>query len=79
MENLDLPDRWGNSRLKSLLKEKGSKNDPSKYRGLSLGSTVYKLIVNIILTRLRPWYDKDKQDKQYGFRQTAKQLTVSLP
>ena len=30
----------------------GSKKDPSKYRGLSIGSTICKLVVNIILSRL---------------------------
>jgi len=34
-ENLDIPSAWGNSRLKTLWKGKGSKKDPSKYRGLS--------------------------------------------
>ena len=41
-ENLDVPGAWGNSRLKTLWKGKGSKNDPTKYRGLSIGSTVCK-------------------------------------
>ena len=54
---IDIPDAWGNSRLKSLWKGKGSKKDPTKQRGLSIGSTVCKLIINIILKRLRPWYE----------------------
>ncbi|XP_066914954.1 uncharacterized protein [Clytia hemisphaerica] len=49
-ENLDIPSAWGNSRLKTLWKGKGSKKDPTKYRGLSIGSTISKLIVNIILS-----------------------------
>lgn len=52
--NLDIPISWGNSRLKTLWKKKGSKNDPLKYRGLSIGSTISKLIINIVLERLRP-------------------------
>ena len=36
--NLDIPAVWGNSRLKTLWKGKGSKSDASKYRGLSIGS-----------------------------------------
>ena len=67
--NLDIPLTWGNSRLKTLWKKKGSKNDPSKYRGLSIGSTICKLLINIILERLRPWYDAQLTDKQNGFRQ----------
>ena len=67
-ENLDVPSAWGNSRLKTLWKGKGSKKDPSKYRGLSIGSTVCKLIMNIILSRLKPWYEAQLTDKQNGFR-----------
>ena len=47
--NLDILAAWGNSRLKTLWTGKGSKLDPSKYRGLSIGFTVCKLIINIIL------------------------------
>ena len=46
--NLDIPAVLCNSRLKTLWKEKGSKSDPSKYKGLSIESTVCKLIINII-------------------------------
>ena len=41
--------------------------ETSKYRGLSIGSTVFKLIVNII-NRLRPWYELQLLDEQNGFR-----------
>ena len=67
--NLDIPESWANSRLKTLWKKKGSKNDPSKYRGLSIGSTICKLLVSTILERLRPWYDAQLTDEQNGFRQ----------
>ena len=46
---LDLPVVWGNFKLKTLWKGKGAQLVPSKYKGLSIGSTVYKLIINIIL------------------------------
>jgi len=67
-DNIDIPNTWGNSRLKTLWKGKGSKKDPKKYRGLSIGSTVCKLIINIILARLRPWYEAQLTDEQNGFR-----------
>ena len=66
--NYDLPKSWGQSSLRTLWKGKGSKKDPSKYRGLSIGSTVCKLIVNIILSRLRSWYENQISDEQNGFR-----------
>jgi len=52
--DLDVPNAWGNSRFQTLWKGKGSKKDPTKYRGLSIGSTVCKLVMNIILERIRP-------------------------
>ena len=67
-ENLDMPAAWGNSRLKTLWKGKGSKSDPSRYRGLSIGSTLCKLIINIILERIRPWYEAQLSEEQNGFR-----------
>lgn len=67
-DNLDIPGAWGNSRLKTLWKGKGSKKDPTKYRGISIGSSVCKLAINIILERLRPWYEKQLSDEQNGFR-----------
>lgn len=67
-EKMDIADAWGNSRLKTLWKGKGSKKDPKNHRGLSIGSTVCKLIINIILERLRPWYEAQLTDEQNGFR-----------
>ena len=67
-DNFDLPNSWGNSRLKTLWKGKGSKKDPAKYRGISIGSTVCKLLINIILERLRSWYEAQLSDHQNGFR-----------
>ncbi|XP_066928505.1 uncharacterized protein [Clytia hemisphaerica] len=66
--DIDVPSAWGNSRLQTLWKGKGSKKDPQKYRGLSIGSTVCKLMVNIVLERLRPWYESQIADEQNGFR-----------
>ena len=66
--NMDLPIAWGNSKLKTLWKGKGSKSDPSKYRGISIGSTVCKLVISIILERIRPWYEAQLSDEQNGFR-----------
>ena len=66
--NLDIPDSWGNSRLKTLWKGKGSKADPAKYRGISIGSTVCKLIISIILERIRPWFEAQLSDEQNGVR-----------
>ena len=66
--NLDIPVVWEDSRLKTLWKGKGPKSDPSQYRGFSIGSTVRKLIINIILERIRPWYEAQLSKEQNGFK-----------
>ena len=38
--NLDLPAVWGNCRLKTLWKGKGSTADAYKHKGLRIGATV---------------------------------------
>ena len=73
---LDLPAVWVSYRLKTLWKGKGSKLDPSKYRGLSIKSTVWKLIINIILERIRPWYEA--QPKLNWKKQTLYLLFVEV-
>ena len=45
--------------------------DPSKYRGVSVGSTVWKLIINIILEQIRPWYEVQLSKEQNGFRRNC--------
>ena len=64
-----VPTDWGNGRVEALWKGKGSKLDPAMYRGLNIGSTVAKVIINIILSRLQDWYNHQLTDNQYGFRQ----------
>ena len=66
--NLNIPVVWRNSRIKTLWKEKGSKSAPRKYRGLSIESTVCNLVINIILERIRPWYEAQLSKEQNGFR-----------
>jgi len=64
-----VPTNWGNGRVEALWKGKGSKLDPAMYRGLNIGSTVAKVVINIILNRLQTWYNCQLTDNQYGFRQ----------
>ena len=71
--NLNIPTVGGNSRLKTLWKGKGSKSDPSKYKGLSIGSTVCKLIINIIFKQIRLWYEAQLSKEQNAFRGTTVQ------
>jgi hypothetical protein len=47
----ELPDQWKESII-VLVYKKGDKTDYSNYRGISLLSTTYKILSNILLSRL---------------------------
>jgi hypothetical protein len=47
--------------------KKGDKTDRSNYRGISLLSTLYKILSNILLPRLSPYKDEIIGDHQCGF------------
>jgi sorting nexin-29 len=51
----------------SIHKE-GDKTDCSNYRGISLLSTSYKILSNVLLARLTPYADEIMGDHQCGFR-----------
>jgi hypothetical protein len=52
-----LPDQWKESIILPIHK-KGDKTDCSNYRGISLPSTSYKILSNIIILRLSLYIDE---------------------
>jgi hypothetical protein len=64
MENL--PNQWKESIIVPIRK-KGVKTDCSNYRGISVLSTSYKIVSNILLSRLSPYVDEVIGDHQCGF------------
>jgi hypothetical protein len=62
-----LPDQWKESIIVPIHK-KGDKSDCNNYRGISLLSTSYKILSNILLSRLVPYTDEIIGDHQCGFR-----------
>jgi hypothetical protein len=48
--------------------EKGDKTDCNNYHGISLLSTSYKILSNVLLSRLSPYIDEIIGDHQCGFR-----------
>jgi hypothetical protein len=74
----ELPDQWKegvyyctNSQDKSIIvpiHKTGDKNDCNNYHGISLLSTSYKILSNILLSRLCPYKDEIIGDHQCGFR-----------
>lgn len=63
-----VPTSWACSRLEALWKNKGSRLEASNYRGLSIGSVLCKICINIILDRLKIWYSAQLCHQQHGFR-----------
>ena len=62
----ELPEEWNESIIVPTYK-KDDKTDCSNYRGISLLFTVYKILSNILLSRLSPYAGKFLGDHQCGF------------
>jgi hypothetical protein len=63
----ELPEQWKESIIVPVYK-KGDKTDCSNYRGISLLSTTYKILSNILLSRLTPYAEEIVVDHQCGFQ-----------
>jgi hypothetical protein len=62
-----LPEEWKESIIVPIQK-KGDKTDCNNYRGISLLPTTYKMLCNIMLSRLIPYAEKNIADHQCGFQ-----------
>jgi sorting nexin-29 len=62
-----LPQQWKESVIVPIYK-KGDKTDCNNYRGISLLSSAYKILSNILLARLTPYVNKIIGDHQCEFR-----------
>ena len=63
----ELPEEWKESIIVPIHK-KGDKTDFNNYRGISLLPTTYKILSNILLSRLTPYAEEITGDHQRGFR-----------
>jgi hypothetical protein len=63
----ELPQQWKESTIVPIYK-KGDKTDCNNYRGISLLSTAYKILPNILLAKLTPYVNEIIGDHQCGFR-----------
>jgi len=61
-----LPEEWKESIIVPICK-KGDKTNCSNYRGISLLPTMYKILSNILLSRLTPYAEAIIGDHQCGF------------
>jgi len=62
-----LPEEWKESIIVPIHK-KGDKRDCNNYRGISLLPTTYKILSNILLSRLTPYAKEIIGEHQCGFR-----------
>jgi hypothetical protein len=62
-----LPEEWKESIIVPIHK-KGDKTDCNNYRGISLLPITYKILANILLSRLIPYAEEITGDHQGGFR-----------
>jgi hypothetical protein len=63
----ELPDQ-GKGSIIVLIHKKGDKIDCSSYCGISLLSTSYNMLSNILTSRLNPYIDKIIGNHQCGFQ-----------
>ena len=63
----ELPEEWKESIIVPIHK-KGDKTDCNNYRGMSLLPTTYKILSNILLSRLTSYAEEIIGDHQCGFR-----------
>jgi hypothetical protein len=63
----ELPNQWKESIIVPVYK-RGDKTDCSNYRGISLLTTAYKILSNILLSRLTRYSEEIIGDHQCGFR-----------
>jgi len=63
----ELPEEWKVSIIVPIYK-KGDKTDCNNYRVISLLLTTYKILSNILLSRLIPYAEEVIGDHQCGFR-----------
>ena len=62
-----MPEEWKGSIIEPIHK-KGDKTDCNNYRGISLLPTTYKILSNILLSRLISYTGEVIVDHQCGFR-----------
>jgi hypothetical protein len=63
----ELPQQWKES-ITAPIHKKGDKTDCNNYRGISLLSTAYEILSNILLTRLTPYVNEVIGHNQCGYR-----------
>ena len=70
----ELPEEW--ELLIVPIYKEGDKTECSNYRGISLSSTAYKILSNILLSKLSPYAEKCLGDHQVDFNSIFQLLII---
>ena len=72
----EIPENWKIGLLIPIYKNKGPRNDPQNYRGITLLSCIMKTYTGLIYQRLYFWAELYEMlpDNQYGFRKERSTL-----
>jgi hypothetical protein len=62
-----IPEEWKET-LIVLIYKKGDKDRCENYRGTAIGNAAYKILTNVILEKIKPYFEKITGDYQNGFR-----------
>jgi hypothetical protein len=71
----ELPEEWKESIIVPIYK-KGDKTDCKNYKGITLLTTTYKILSNILLSRLIPYAEEWPDDRQCDFDATGQLLII---
>ena len=64
--------------IKPIWKKKGGKEDPTKYRGITISSTVGKVFEEVITQKILPLFASQQSQLQFGFTANTAILSASL-
>jgi len=62
-----IPEEWTETIIVPIHKT-GDRDRCENYRGIALGNAAYKILLNIIFGKIKPYIEKFKRDYQNGFR-----------
>jgi hypothetical protein len=75
LEKREFPEHWKWLITVPVYKQ-GDKTGCNSYRGISLLSNTYKMLSNILLSRLTPYSEEITGDHQVDFETTGQLLTI---
>ena len=62
-----IPEKWKETVIVPIYR-KGGRDRCENYRGIAIGNAAYKILANIILEKIKPYFEKNTEGYQNGFR-----------